>query len=66
MIRKVFGFYVEGFRGMSRLGRTLWCVILVKLAVMFLVLRVFFFPAELGGMDDRERAEWVGNELIGR
>lgn len=49
MIRKVLGFYVEGFRGMSRLGRTLWCVILVKLAVMFLVLRVFFF-----------RPSWVG------
>ena len=29
------------------LGRTLWCIILIKLFIMFAVLRVFFFPAYL-------------------
>ena len=26
------------------LGKTLWIVIIVKLAIMFLVLKIFFFP----------------------
>jgi hypothetical protein len=26
------------------LGKTLWTVIIVKLAIMFLVLKIFFFP----------------------
>lgn len=65
MIRKVWEFYREGFREMS-VGRVLWVVILVKLAVLFLVLRMFFFRPVLGGLDAVERAEYVGDELIGR
>jgi len=26
------------------LGKTLWTVIIIKLAIMFLVLKIFFFP----------------------
>ena len=40
---RAFRFYYDGFRQMT-LGRTLWAVILVKLAVIFLVLKLFFFP----------------------
>ncbi len=65
MIRKVWAFYLEGFREM-RVGRVLWVVILVKVAVMFLVLRLCFFRPVLGGLDAAERAEYVGDELIGR
>ena len=31
------------------LGRTLWAVILIKLFIMFAVLRLFFFPDLLAG-----------------
>lgn len=55
--------YYEGFRDM-RLGKTLWFIILLKLAIMFLVLKIFFFPSQLGGMSDEEKAKAVSNELI--
>ena len=63
-IRGIYAFYREGFRGMT-LGRTLWCIILVKLVVIFAVLRVFFFSPHLQGSDqDKSRA--VSAELIER
>ena len=40
---RVFDLYYDGFRHMT-LGKTLWAVIAVKLVIIFLVLKVFFFP----------------------
>lgn len=65
-VLKIWRFYVDGFRGMT-LGRTLWFIILVKLFIMFFILRLFFFPNYLntpavGG----DKEEYVGRELIHR
>ena len=46
-LRKVIRFYVEGFREMT-VGRTLWAIILIKLFIMFAVLKVFFFRKRPG------------------
>lgn len=63
---RVFQFYAEGFREM-RLGKMLWLIILLKLFIMFLVLKLFFFPNFLGQFDtDDEKEEYVSNELIHR
>lgn len=63
---RVFQLYAEGFREM-RLGKTLWLIILLKLFIMFLVLKLFFFPNFLGQFDtDDEKEEYVSNELIHR
>ena len=59
---RIVRFYAEGFRSMT-VGRTLWIVILVKLFVIFAVLRLFFFPDLLAGKSDRERAEHMLEEL---
>lgn len=59
---RIVRFYVEGFRSMT-LGRTLWAVILLKLFIMFAVLRLFFFPDLLAGKSDAERADHVLEEL---
>lgn len=57
-------FYIDGFRRMT-LGRTLWCIILIKLFIMFAVLKAFFFPAYLKGeQQDKEAA--VSTELTCR
>jgi len=40
---KIIHFYVDGFRAMT-VGRTLWKIILIKLFVMFFILKLFFFP----------------------
>ena len=39
----IWNFYLDGFRSMT-LGRTLWVIILLKLFVMFFILKMFFFP----------------------
>lgn len=59
---RIVRFYVEGFRSMT-LGRTLWAVILLKLLVMFGVLKLFFFPDLLAGKSDEEKAACVLEEL---
>jgi len=63
----VVRFYYEGFRGM-KLGKTLWLVILIKLFIMFFVLRLFFFPNFLNSRFNtkEQRSDFVGNELIDR
>ncbi len=61
---RIFYFYLNGFRSMT-LGRTLWAIILIKLFIMFFILKLFFFPNVLNTnfKTDAERAEHVGNEL---
>ena len=39
----VWHLYYDGFRSMT-VGRTLWAVILIKLFIIFAVLKLFFFP----------------------
>ena len=43
MIKRIINFYYEGFSNM-RTGKTLWLVVIVKLIVIFLVLKLFFMP----------------------
>jgi hypothetical protein len=63
---RVFRFYLEGFRSMDW-GRTLWAIILIKLFIMFVVLRIFFFPRYLNRFDTRaEQEDYVSGELINR
>lgn len=61
-ILAVWNFYVEGFRNMTW-GRTLWWLILLKVIVLFVVLRGFFFKPTLSGKSEAERIEHVGNQL---
>ena len=62
----IWNFDVEGFRSMT-LGRTLWLIILVKLFIMFFILRLFFFPNFLSSQPtDKDKEEYVAGELIQR
>lgn len=62
---RVFRFYYEGFRAMT-LGKTLWTIILIKLFIMFAILKLFFFPNYLGSKFDTpaDKAAYVGTQLI--
>ncbi len=62
-LKKIGSFYVEGFRSMT-LGRTLWAIILVKLFIMFAVLKLFFFRDPMAGCDERQRENRVLEQLI--
>lgn len=61
IIRKVVRFYVDGFRNMNSWGRQLWLIILIKLFIMFAVLKLFFFPNFLNTnfSTDEERSDYV-------
>jgi len=62
---RVWAFYRDGFRGMGRLGRTLWAVILVKLFVMFFVLKLFFFPNVIKERAaDGDQASYVASQIL--
>ncbi len=62
---KVYDLYVDGFRHM-RLGKTLWAIILIKLFVIFVVLKLFFFPNFLKQNAKGDEAGYVATELIDR
>lgn len=62
--RKVLNFYIEGFKSMT-IGRSLWALIIFKLIILFLVLKLFFFPNVLKENydDDAQRANAVRSAL---
>ena len=59
-VHTIIAFYMQGFRSM-RLGRTLWAIILLKLFILFGVVRIFFFPDYLDTRftTDDEKAAYV-------
>jgi len=65
MIKKVFNFYYNGFRTMTW-GRQLWTIIILKMFIMFVILKVFFFPDLLQRdfATDEERSNHVLEQLI--
>ena len=65
-ILTVWQFYRDGFRSM-KLGRTLWLIILIKLFILFFILRLFFFPDFLHQVTERGQKDgYVSHELIER
>lgn len=64
-ITTVWRFYLDGFKGMT-LGKTLWLIILIKLFIMFFVLKLFFFPSFLKDKSAEEKQDYVGTELVNR
>ncbi|MBK7133307.1 MAG: DUF4492 domain-containing protein [Bacteroidales bacterium] len=66
LLNRVFLFYYEGFRSMSQWGRRVWLIILIKLFIMFAILKIFFFTDFLDRKydSDKEKSEYVLEQLI--
>ena len=63
-IHRVFDLYYDGFRQM-KLGRTLWAIILIKLFVIFVVLKLFFFPNFIKEHAQKgEESEFVATQIL--
>lgn len=61
---KVYDLYIDGFRSMT-VGRTLWAIIIIKLIVIFCVLKLFFFHDYIGeNAQEGQEAEFVFDEVI--
>jgi hypothetical protein len=62
--RTIVRFYLDGFRAMT-VGKTLWKIILIKLFVMFAVLKLFFFSDYLhtNFSTDQQRSDHVLEQI---
>lgn len=61
---KVYDLYADGFRHMT-VGRTLWTIIVIKLVVIFAILKVFFFPDFIKQhADEGQEAEFVATQTL--
>ena len=60
----IFQFYYQGFQSMT-LGKKLWVIIAIKLVIIFLVLKLFFFPNFLKSnfKTDEQRSNHVIEQL---
>ncbi|CAA6799468.1 MAG: DUF4492 domain-containing protein [uncultured Sulfurovum sp.] len=64
VLKKVFYFYVEGFKNM-KLGKTLWGIIGIKFLLFFILMKIFFFPNFLkeNFSNDTQRANHILEKL---
>jgi hypothetical protein len=65
-LKRVFRFYYDGFSSMSWWGKRVWIIIIIKLFIIFAILRLFFFRDFLGSKYDNEKqkSEYVRDQLI--
>lgn len=65
--RKIVDFYVDGFKNMT-VGKKLWAIIFIKVIILFLVFKLFFFPDLLKENydNDDDRARAVAEQLTTR
>ncbi|MCM1491026.1 MAG: DUF4492 domain-containing protein [Muribaculum sp.] len=63
-LRKIYLLYADGFRNMT-VGKKLWALVIIKLAIIFFVFKLFFFPNILQENydSDEDRARAVAEQL---
>ena len=61
---RIFFFYYDGFKNMT-VGKKLWTIIIIKLFIMFVILKLFFFRNFLGEKfeTDKEKGDYVIEQL---
>ena len=61
ILLRIWSFYFNGFKNMSQWSRQVWLIILLKLFIMFVILKIFFFPDFLktNFKNDTQRSEHV-------
>ncbi|MGA1976265.1 MAG: DUF4492 domain-containing protein [Bacteroidales bacterium] len=62
---RIFRFYHDGFRNMQEWGYRVWAIIIIKLFVIFIILRIFFFSDFLKTKfdNDKKRSDYVLEQL---
>lgn len=64
ILKRLFLFYYDGFKNMT-VGKKLWTIIIIKLFIMFAILKIFFFRDFLSVRFDTEdqKADYVIEQL---
>jgi len=65
LIVRVWLFYINGFKDLSSWGRSVWLIILIKVFIMFAIIRLFFMPDVLkkNFQTDEQRSKHVLENL---
>ena len=65
-ISGIWRFYLDGFKDLPNWGRKVWIVIIIKLFIIFAVIRLLFMPDVLkkNFKTDEQRSEHVLENLI--
>ena len=66
-MRNIFEFYIDGFRNM-KVGKTLWKIIIIKLAVILLFLNIFIHDKSIKSeyKTDEAKSNFVYENLKGK
>jgi hypothetical protein len=64
-LKNIASLYIDGFKNM-KMGKKLWLLIIIKLIIMFGILKVFIFDETLNTkfQTDEEKSEFVIRNLI--
>ena len=63
ILKNITSLYIDGFKNMT-LGRTLWAVIIIKLIIMFGLLKIFIYDNSLKNIgDDKAKSNFVLENL---
>ncbi len=64
IFHRIYTFYRNGFQNMQ-LGKKLWMIVLIKLFILFAVIKLLFFPDILHErfQSDRQRSNYILNQL---
>lgn len=67
IFKRAYDMYRDGFKSMT-VGKKLWLLIFIKLVIIFLVLKLFFFPDKLQTEydNDSERSQAVREALMSK
>ncbi len=65
LFRKIYRFYHEGFSNLPQWGKQVWLIIIIKIFILFVILKLFFFPDFLktNFRNDAERSNHVLENL---
>ncbi len=63
----MYHLYKHGFKTMSRTSKILWIIVLVKLFIMFAILKPLFFPRVIESQGDKKaQTEYVVEQITRR
>ncbi len=63
--KDIYRFYYDGFRTMSWWGKRVWVIIIIKVIIIFAILRLFLFPDFLrkNFNDNKQRSDYVLDQI---
>lgn len=65
-MNKILKFYTEGFRNMKT-GKLLWKIIIIKLIIMFVIIKTFFYTnKDFSRLDNSQKANSVRKKITTR